>query len=473
MNIPITPHSQGLNDLFFRTADRMRLEGCVNAVAHEGLSLALSCTQEALLDHYVQQLLLQLRQAAPEHRVEVYFPANTESLIARFNDALASQSLREATRNGKTLHSRQIWLVHDAQTLPDHELQLLARLIQNFPGAHISAVLLMIGQAPEQQTLSAFGRKLLRWDIELPTEEQRQATLELARVHGQAEAMTLLLRRMGKPRGAAPTWTEEAPMHADPASDRPSGPRQTASADALPGSEAAQAAQRRLGLRQGLQALQRTLASLPQRHAASAGVQGGSMAVLGQMRASVARWRQRGPLVAAGVGALALSVLLMMWIQPGAFGLKGQGRAAPPIAATAPESTPPLAQAMAAQTPVVSATTAPAPAPVTDLPDAVAQAQEWARTLTPQHFVIQHGSYISLEKAQQLMAGYPSLAEARIVATYRPGDRLAQFVVVSGPYPNAGKAYERFARKDLPGNSWVRGVQSLQQQLEPTAKESR
>ena len=91
MNIPITPHSPGLNDLFFRTADRMRLEGCVNAVAHEGLSLALSCTQEALLDHYVQQLLTQLRQSAPEHRIEVYFPANTESLIARFNDALASQ----------------------------------------------------------------------------------------------------------------------------------------------------------------------------------------------------------------------------------------------------------------------------------------------------------------------------------------------------------------------------------------------
>ena len=65
MNIAIDTHNSGLNDLFFRAADRMRVEGCVNAVANEGLSLALSCVHEALLDHYVQQLLLRLRSAAP------------------------------------------------------------------------------------------------------------------------------------------------------------------------------------------------------------------------------------------------------------------------------------------------------------------------------------------------------------------------------------------------------------------------
>jgi len=43
MNIRIDAPDLRLNEHFFRTADRMRVEGCVNAVAHAGLSLALSC----------------------------------------------------------------------------------------------------------------------------------------------------------------------------------------------------------------------------------------------------------------------------------------------------------------------------------------------------------------------------------------------------------------------------------------------
>ena len=101
MNIPIpSSASTAAGDFFFRTADRMRVEGCVNAVAHEGMSLALSCVHEALLDHYVQLLLQRLRSTAPEHGIEVYFPANTESMIARFNEVLATQSVRQATRSG-------------------------------------------------------------------------------------------------------------------------------------------------------------------------------------------------------------------------------------------------------------------------------------------------------------------------------------------------------------------------------------
>ena len=68
MNIPIQPDS-ALNNYVFRAADRMRIEGCANAVAHEGLSLALYCPFEALLDHYVNLLLTRLRQQAPNHRI--------------------------------------------------------------------------------------------------------------------------------------------------------------------------------------------------------------------------------------------------------------------------------------------------------------------------------------------------------------------------------------------------------------------
>ncbi len=470
MNIPIDTHNDALSDLFFRAADRMRVEGCVNAVANEGMSLALSCVHEALLDHYVQQLLVRLRSQAPEHDIEVYFPANTESLISRFNEVLASQSVREATRQALEKPRAQIWLVHDAQTLPEHELQLLARLIQNFPGANIRAILMMVGQAPTQQGLSAFGRKLLRWDIETPTDEQAQAALETARLQGQDQAMSLLLRRMGKRR--PPSWLDEnadatpapAPTTALQAAAAAAKAEPVATPQAPTASpwrhKLAQLAPQALWQRVQAQAAQ-PLTPSPSEAAVSPSV-----------AERLTRLRQRSPLLIAGAGALALSVLLMMWMQPAAFGLKGKGRTAAEAIAEA-EASAKQAQTMGTQTAVVSASTGPQATPAIELPDAAMQGQDWLRNQTPHHFLIQHGALPTFEKAQQMLKPYANLRNAQIVAAYRPGEKQAYFAIVSGPYDNSGPAYERIGRKDLPPNSWVRTVQSLQQQLEPSAKETR
>lgn len=459
MNIPIETNTNGLNDLFFRTADRMRIEGCVNAVANEGLSLALSCAHEALLDHYVQQLLQRLNQAAPGHSIEVYFPANTDSLISRFNEILASQSVREATRNSGEPSPAQIWLVHDAHTLPEQELQLLARLIQNFPGANIRAILLMVGQAPAHEKLSAFGRKILKWDIELPNDEQAQAALEVAKLQGQQEAMALLLRRLGKPRKPLTSWTDEEADAAVPV-DTPEPPIPT------PGPNEVKTP---FWSRVKLPKL--TLPKRLQRKPSEAASTDTPVPSLAQRLTAL---RQRSPVLAAGAGALALSVLMMMWLQPDAFGLKGKGRASAASATAAePQAAASAPPALGAQTTVVSATAAPQAALPTDVPDPAAEAQAWLREMPPQSFVIQHGTMPTYEKAQQMLKSYASLRDARIVAAYRPGEKLAYFVVLSGPYERAGKAYERFGRKDLPNTSWVRTAQSLQQQLEPTAKETR
>lgn len=469
MNIPIDTHNDALSDLFFRAADRMRVEGCVNAIANEGMSLALSCAHEALLDHYVQQLLVRLRSHAPEHDIEVYFPANTESLISRFNEVLSSQSVREATRQTQEKPRAQIWLVHDAQTLPEQELQLLARLIQNFPGANIRAILMMVGQAPTQQGLSAFGRKLLRWDIETPTDEQAQAALEVAGLQGQEQAMALLLRRMGKRR--PPSWLED---NADAAPEQASStaiPPVPAKSEPATTLQAPTASQWRQKLAQlaPLALWQRVQAQAAKPLTPSPSSVAAAQPTLPER---LAQWRQRSPLLIAGAGALALSVLLMMWMQPAAFGLKGKGRTAAQAIAEADASVK-QAQALGAQTAVVSASTASQPAPAIELPDAAMQGQDWLRNQTPHHFLIQHGAVPTFEKAQQMLKPYANLRNAQIVAAYRPGEKQAYFAIVSGPYDNSGPAYERIGRKDLPPNSWVRTVQSLQQQLEPSAKESR
>lgn len=199
-----TPNSA---DFVFRSADRMRIDGCTNAIAREGLSLCLQCEHEALLDHYLGLLLKRLRQDAPEHSIEVYFPTNTDSLLARFNEALARQSVQQATSTPTGNSRAQIWIVHDAHAMPEAEIQLLARLIQNFPGANIRAILLMTGPNASQNNLAAFGRKILRWEIEAPSAEQAQDALDIARSEGRLQPVQQLLRRINRQ-----SWADDAPQ---------------------------------------------------------------------------------------------------------------------------------------------------------------------------------------------------------------------------------------------------------------------
>lgn len=289
MNIPITPSDHALGDFVFRAADRMRIDGCANAVSREGLSLALHCEHEALLDHYLSLVLNRLRLNAPEHSIEVYFPTNTDSLLARFNDALGQQSVKQATQNPPATRNAQIWIVHDAHALPDSEIQLLARLIQNFPGANIRAILLMSGAHGLKNNLSAFGRKILRWDIEAPNAEQSEAAMELASLDGRLLPVQQLLKRIQRP-----SWTSQVAL------PDPSPESLVSAADfAAPISPKPQSPHQKI-------------------HAFHA--QG--LVAIAKCQQLLNRVRQIPLRLAFGVGmALTLSTLIMLWMQPEAFGI--------------------------------------------------------------------------------------------------------------------------------------------------------
>lgn len=334
MNIPISPTDPTLGDFVFRAADRMRIDGCTNAIAREGLSLALYCEHEALLDHYLGLLLARLRAQAPEHRIEVYFPTNTDSLLARFNDALAQQSVEQATQSPSAGSRAQIWIVHDAHVLPDSEIQLLARLIQNFPGANIRAILLMSGTLDEQNKLSAFGRKILRWDIEAPNAEQSQAALELASQDGRLSAVQLLLKRIQRPAWSAQaTLLEPEPEHPPP-TDTPAP-----SSSPVPAN---------------------WIARLHRFHAHG-------LHALRQSRRAMGPSRPLPLRAILGVGlALTMSTLLMLWLQPEAFGL---AKPLNPSAAKTPQAQPLLMPAPAASN-ESSPSPSPSPRGIAETPNA-------------------------------------------------------------------------------------------------------
>jgi len=192
-------HIAGEQALFFRATDRLRLEGYVSALTQSSMSLSMVSDHDAILDHYVKMLMARLREVAPQITLEVYFPANAEALMSRFNERLKALSIQDAMSDTTQSAQPKIWVVHDASALPDHEIQLLARLVHNFPGANIRVIMLLTQASQKKHLLNAFGRRILNWEIEAPNPEQRSAMLEQARAQGREVSVSELLSQLTPP----------------------------------------------------------------------------------------------------------------------------------------------------------------------------------------------------------------------------------------------------------------------------------
>ena len=181
--------------LFFRPADAERLTACLSALLVEGRSLALASPHEAAVGHYGDLLVEQLRRQAP-CPVEVYFPASTQAMVARFDELLARRTVREAMSEHRAARPERIWLVHEAGALAEHELQLLARLVGHFPGAGVRLVMLFGPGLRGRQAFESLGRRFLRWDIDTPTPDEARAMRAQACIDGCQALVQGLLRHV-------------------------------------------------------------------------------------------------------------------------------------------------------------------------------------------------------------------------------------------------------------------------------------
>ena len=319
LTLSLAADGSALPSLFFRPADRLRLEGCVAALTQEGRSLALSSEHEAALDHYGKLLTERLRRAAPRSQVETYFPVSTDALVDRFNEVLAGQTMKEAMTEGMGQVPERIWVVHDAGALAEHELQLLARLVSNFPGANIRTVLLLGPALRSRKAFESLGRRFVRWDIEAPTPEQAQAMLSQARIEGCESLVTVLLRHLQPAVLKAATPALE-PFSFSPAQDGP----QAASAARQPAravfSALSERAKRLVGaLSPRLQGLRRLRSGV----AAKVGDRRADQPARKGIRWPKARW------IMAVAGLAALSVAVSAWLNGGRFGVSKPAGAQP------------------------------------------------------------------------------------------------------------------------------------------------
>ena len=472
----------GVQPLLFRVADRMRLEGYVSALVQDNMSLSLVSGFDAILDHYGKLLVARLREAAPHIGLEVCFPASADALITRFNEVLQDYSIEDAM--GAKFHNAppKIWIVHDAGALPDNEIQLLARLVQHFPGANIRVVMLFNASSQKQKLLAAFGRRILSWEIEPPTAEQSDILLEQARAQGREGVVGALLRQISPHKKPALHPMAMPELVVEPP---PTAPMADAKAPAAPAQDAP---------------------------ATPNGAPSRKLWLWASLAAALLFVCVFGVLVLYGViptGAKAVQELQDL--------LRGNSASSPPAVSAASSasdaaavSAPPAPAdanraVEAAKTAAVAATTAPAltapPKPVEEVetivlpsgsrskavvvaPEPVAKevkeapkaadeatisqnqaGQAWVRQMPAGTFLVQHTIFPTYAEANAWLQAHPTLRRARIVANYLPNLPTLQYSVVSGPFSSLGDASAYADSPGVPKDPQIRSARFMKEQF--------
>jgi hypothetical protein len=182
-------------DIFYRSKDKQRFQLALNAMIDDDLGLAVIGTNETVLDHYCRMLVARLRDLNI-FQVEVFLPTNTDSLLKRFNEMLATMTMEQARQPADPASPVKLLVVNDAKSVNEEQWALLVRLLSDFPGVNVRLVLFLdkTGWPNYEKPLTLFGRKLYRWVVDTPTLDEASQLMKAAVEHGfERETETLLM----------------------------------------------------------------------------------------------------------------------------------------------------------------------------------------------------------------------------------------------------------------------------------------
>ncbi len=436
------------SEFFFRVTDRLQMESCLTALAQDGKSVVISSDSNELIDHYGAAFVRRIKQKLPQTQLEVFLPRDTEAMLERFNQLLNTLSLDVATKLRTGMAPEKVWVVHDANAMGGHEIQLLTRLIQQFPGAGISVILMFTEGTSQGDAIASQNKQFIAWSLERPTAEQKLATIQQARKNGQEEAAVDFFNRLSKSAvkkmpAAAGGIASAAPVASKAAPQQPPSqkPRQTA----------------------------------------------------------------KSLTVVAAIGALlCVSLGVAFWLNPEVGDqilakvndiVEGPGKPqqkedkqTPSTAGADAKEVPPGAPNLSQLEPKVElvpgpvpATTAPASPPlpppepakevaakvITELPEVALKGRLWLKSLPADGFVLEHESFETVKEARAFIKDKEWLINARIAPVFTLGKDEARFAVMTGPFRSVERAKNTISRLKLSSNVTITSVQIATNQSEP------
>ena len=455
------------SEIFFRMTDRLQMESCAMAMVKDGKSVVISSKTTELIDHFGAAFIRRLKRALPDTPIEVFMPPDTEAMLDRFNKLLTTIKLDEATKPRGGQLPEKIWVVHDANALATHELDLFTRLILQFPGAGIGAVLMFASESAQADKLATQNKQFVSWTLELPTAEQKLSAIQQARKEGNEEVAVEFFNKLAK------------------ASSKKTTPLLNAAVSSGGASKAASP--------------QKDKSNKPQKSKKWTWIMAVSALLLSSVGVAAILHPDLGQKVIAQVSEFYADVMAL-----GSPEKKktAQNNATKPEGAadnkletnpdTAPDKVVALGQpkedvknplppgppadlqpytakveAPVATPPVAAATPAKPAKVITELPDVAVKGRLWLRGLPEDTFLLEHGVYETVRQAQSAVKAKAWLANARIVPMYEPGKDDAKFAVVTGPFRSRDRAKNTMVRLNLPSDVIIKPQGTLLSQSKP------
>ena len=446
------------SEFFFRVTDRLQMESCLSAVAQDGKSVVISSDSNELIDHYGAAFVRRIKQKLPQTQLEVFLPRDTEAMLERFNQLLNTLSLDVATKQRMGLAPEKVWVVHDANAMGGHEIQLLTRLIQQFPGAGISVILMFTEGTSQGDAIANQNKQFIAWSLERPSAEQKLAAIQQARKNGQEEAAVDFFNRLSKsavkklPAGAgvaasaAPAAKKAAPQQ--PPSQKPrqtsKGLKVTAVIAVLLSFSMGVAFWLNPEVGDQILAKVTDLVDVPSKSNQKSESSSANQAEEKQAPGNVASDGKEVPPGAPNLSQLEPKIELVPGPQPAA------------ASAVAPPPAPPE--------PVKEA----AAKVITELPDAAIKGRLWLKSLPTDAYVLEHQSFDTVKEARAFTKDKEWLVNARIAPVFTLGKDEARFAIMTGPFRSVDRAKNTISRLKLSSNVTITSVQVATNQSEPS-----
>jgi len=493
-------------ELVLREDDLARLDRLVQGLLQERLSAVVVADDEGLLDHYGRLFSARLREQTAV-KIEVYFPNSTEAVLARFNRILADLKVSDAISPTGSSAEHRVLVVYDGQATDLREVQLLGRLLRDFPGANTRLLMLLNRNGLEtEQKVEALGKRVLRWDLHRPTPDEARQLLERARTDGKAPEAQALLDSVGV-QGLEEAMALRAGLSALAKADAALGPLGTPAQAAASFAASLQRAaeQNRAPTPPPAPVAQAATTPSP-----GAGLPPATPVAESSVSRPPAKKRSRfSPLLLAGLVALSASAALTAWqhlgdrltqallpadtaaLEPGAAaskagatppntaGLKTLGplpeqvsneellearRNAPLPAEPEPAPAPVKAEPPKPEPPKPEPPKPEPPKPEPAKPEPVKGDPADMRTVAP-GFYVQHASRETRAEALDYFKSNPGLAKARLLKLKRIGAQGDNFVLLSGPFKTLDEARAFTQRPGIPKDTWIRPASALKKLL--------
>jgi hypothetical protein len=447
------------SEFFFRVTDRLQMESCLSAVAQDGKSVVISSDSNELIDHYGAAFVRRIKQKLPQTQLEVFLPRDTEAMLERFNQLLNTLSLDVATKQRVGLAPEKVWVVHDANAMGGHEIQLLTRLIQQFPGAGISVILMFTEGTSQGDAIANQNKQFIAWSLERPSAEQKLAAIQQARKNGQEEAAVDFFNRLSKSAvkklpASAGVAASAAPAKAAP----PPPPRKTRQTSN--GMKVTAAIAALLSVSMGVafwlnpEVGDQILAKVTD----LVDVSGKANKKSDSTAANQAEEKQAPGTVGADGKEVPPGAPNLSQLEPKVELVPGPQPAASvpaPIAVTPPPVPPEPVKEVAAKV-------------ITELPDAAIKGRLWLKSLPTDAYVLEHQSFDTVKEARAFTKDKEWLVNARIAPVFTLGKDEARFAIMTGPFRTVDRAKNTISRLKLSSNVTITSVQVATNQSEPS-----